>query len=122
MDVSPAMLARARTVDLGSEVETTFIEGVAEALPFPDDSFDLVFCHALLKHLPVEVQAAVILELARVSSRYVIVSGSVNHGVSGLVRRFRRANAAVALAPAEFRAAVEASGLREVARERCTTL
>jgi ubiquinone/menaquinone biosynthesis C-methylase UbiE len=52
VDISHGMLdalqANART--LGLEVETLACD--AEALPFPDDSFDLVFGHAVLHHLP----------------------------------------------------------------------
>jgi ubiquinone/menaquinone biosynthesis C-methylase UbiE len=51
-DISPGMLdalaANARRLDL--EVETVACD--AEELPFPDASFDLVFGHAVLHHLP----------------------------------------------------------------------
>src|SRR3954447_4180389 len=51
-DISPGMLdelsATARRLRL--EVETACTE--AERLPFPDASFDLVFGHAILHHLP----------------------------------------------------------------------
>ncbi|MCW3009369.1 MAG: Methyltransferase type 11 [Solirubrobacterales bacterium] len=51
-DISPGMLVtlndNARR--LGLAVETKAAD--AEALPFPDDSFDLVFGHAVLHHLP----------------------------------------------------------------------
>ncbi len=51
-DISPGMLARlAKTADgLGLEVETAATE--AEDLPFEDESFDLVFGHAVLHHIP----------------------------------------------------------------------
>jgi ubiquinone/menaquinone biosynthesis C-methylase UbiE len=51
-DISPGMLARlAATADaLGLEVETAATE--AERLPFEDESFDLVFGHAVLHHIP----------------------------------------------------------------------
>jgi ubiquinone/menaquinone biosynthesis C-methylase UbiE len=51
-DISPGMLDRlARTAtDLGLEVET--VETEAETLPFEDESFDLVFGHAVLHHIP----------------------------------------------------------------------
>jgi SAM-dependent methyltransferase len=52
MDISPGMLdvlaANARA--LGLEVET--VAGDAERLPAPDGSFDLVFGHAVLHHIP----------------------------------------------------------------------
>src|SRR4051795_8347379 len=51
-DISQGMLDElAGTPErLGVEVETVCTD--AEGLPFPDDSFDLVFGHAILHHIP----------------------------------------------------------------------
>jgi len=51
-DISPGMLAalEASATGLGLEVETVVTE--AENLPFEDESFDLVFGHAVLHHIP----------------------------------------------------------------------
>ena len=51
-DISPGMLERlsATAGELGLEAETVVTE--AEALPFEDESFDLVFGHAVLHHIP----------------------------------------------------------------------
>jgi ubiquinone/menaquinone biosynthesis C-methylase UbiE len=51
-DISPGMLARLEenAARLGLEVGAAAAE--AEALPFPDESFDLVFGHAVLHHIP----------------------------------------------------------------------
>jgi ubiquinone/menaquinone biosynthesis C-methylase UbiE len=51
-DISPGMLKRLATTaeELGLDVET--VETEAEALPFDDESFDLVFGHAVLHHIP----------------------------------------------------------------------
>jgi SAM-dependent methyltransferase len=51
-DISPGMLAalEANAAELGLEVET--VAGDAERLALPDGSFDLVFGHAVLHHLP----------------------------------------------------------------------
>ena len=51
-DISPGMLLRLRdsAAELGLAVETAACE--AADLPFEDDSFDLVFGHAVLHHLP----------------------------------------------------------------------
>lgn len=51
-DISAGMLASlAESAEgLGLEVETEVSE--AEKLPFPDESFDLVFGHAILHHIP----------------------------------------------------------------------
>ena len=52
MDISPGMLAalQANAERLGLAVET--VAGDAERLSLPDASFDLVFGHAVLHHLP----------------------------------------------------------------------
>jgi ubiquinone/menaquinone biosynthesis C-methylase UbiE len=51
-DIPPGMLSRlsATAEGLGLEVKTVRTE--AEALPFADESFDLVFGHAVLHHIP----------------------------------------------------------------------
>ena len=51
-DISQGMLdeLRSNATRLGERVETVCTE--SERLPFPDDSFDLVFGHAVLHHLP----------------------------------------------------------------------
>lgn len=51
-DISPGMLTRLErsAAELGLEVETVCAE--AETLPFADASFDLVFGHAVLHHIP----------------------------------------------------------------------
>ncbi len=51
-DISPGMLRRLSTTAaaLGLEAETVATE--AEQLPFEDESFDLVFGHAVLHHIP----------------------------------------------------------------------
>jgi ubiquinone/menaquinone biosynthesis C-methylase UbiE len=65
-DISPGMLARldATADELGLEVETARAD--AEALPFEDESFDLVFGHAVLHHVP--DLAAAMAEFRRVLS------------------------------------------------------
>ena len=51
-DISPGMLEtlRANASELGLEVQTTTAD--AEQLPFADSSFELVFGHAVLHHIP----------------------------------------------------------------------
>ena len=53
-DISPGMLetlsATAESLGLSSHVETVVCD--AEHLPFEDDSFDIVFGHAVLHHIP----------------------------------------------------------------------
>src|SRR4051794_7952454 len=56
-DISPGMLAtlEANAARLGLDVHTRVAD--AEALPFEDETFDLVFGHAVLHHLPDLAQA-----------------------------------------------------------------
>jgi SAM-dependent methyltransferase len=63
-DISPGMIEalRANAARLGLHVETAVAE--AQALPFADESFDLVLGHAVLHHLP--DLAAAFAELRRV--------------------------------------------------------
>ena len=51
-DISPGMLSAlsASAAALGVEVDTVRAE--AESLPFADESFDLIFGHAILHHIP----------------------------------------------------------------------
>jgi ubiquinone/menaquinone biosynthesis C-methylase UbiE len=51
-DISPGMLQRlaATAADLGLEVAT--VQTDAEQLPFEDETFDLLFGHAVLHHIP----------------------------------------------------------------------
>jgi ubiquinone/menaquinone biosynthesis C-methylase UbiE len=52
-DISPGMLKRlAATADALGLEDVTTVETEAETLPFEDESFDLVFGHAVLHHIP----------------------------------------------------------------------
>ncbi|MCW2497702.1 class I SAM-dependent methyltransferase [Jatrophihabitans sp.] len=117
-DLSPAMLAasRARAVQPWAGVQAE-----AERLPFGDGVVDLVFCHALTKHLPQETQAAVLAEFARVSSAYVLCSFSVSQGLPGLLRRLRGEGLSRPVTQAWLEAAAAAAGLRVVDSIACTT-
>ena len=53
-------------------VDAVKVCGDVLSMPFADDSFDLVFCSNLLHH--VSDPAAAVLEMTRVSSRYVVLS------------------------------------------------
>ena len=51
-DISPGMLGRFEENASGLGLEVRTAEAEAERLPFPDESFDLVFGHAVLHHIP----------------------------------------------------------------------
>lgn len=50
----------------------------AETLPFPDDSFDLVFCTDVLEHIPPKNVGNAISELIRVSKKNIFCTISLN--------------------------------------------
>lgn len=95
-----------------------------ERLPFDDGSFELVFCHALMKHLPLDTQARVLSEFARVSSRHVVCAFSVEAGLPKLVRRLRNlrlSGLSRGGSPHWLREVASAAGLRVIASRSCTT-
>ncbi len=55
-------------------VRTTAVQGDISALPFESTSFDLVTCLEVLEHLPSGIFEKALLELQRVSKKYIIIS------------------------------------------------
>jgi ubiquinone/menaquinone biosynthesis C-methylase UbiE len=51
-DISPGMLKRLATTARSLDLEVDTVATEAEELPFGDESFDLVFGHAVLHHIP----------------------------------------------------------------------
>lgn len=61
--------------DLQRDLQGETVRADAAALPFPDDSFDLVVCCRLLHHLPeAAARRAVLAELVRVSRDLIVAS------------------------------------------------
>jgi ubiquinone/menaquinone biosynthesis C-methylase UbiE len=97
-DISQGMLDELAesAARLGLAVETACCE--AESLPFPDDSFDLVFGHAVLHHLPnLGAAFAEIHRVLRPGGRLAFCGEPSRHGdrLAGVPKR-----AAMAVAPA----------------------
>ena len=98
IDRSVEMLAHARAKAASQGVSATFAENSSDHLPFPDASFDAVFCTLTLHHLPASMQRATLVEMRRVlrpGGRMVIVDMQRPTNFSavfshiGLVHRFR---------------------------------
>ena len=94
VDLTPAALSITRKRFELANLEGRFIQGDAENLPFPDDSFDLVYSHGVLHHTPDTPQT--IREVHRVLSPggramvMVYYSGSFNYNFNlRIVRRLR---------------------------------
>jgi ubiquinone/menaquinone biosynthesis C-methylase UbiE len=64
VDISESRLAEARAKEAVPGAD--YREGRGEKLPFPDGSVDAVLYHNALHHVPVELQAAALVEAARV--------------------------------------------------------
>ncbi|HEX6537339.1 MAG TPA: methyltransferase domain-containing protein [Gemmatimonadaceae bacterium] len=66
IDASPEMIALASRKAAKAGVDVAFRTGVAEALPFPDASFDAVVSTLMLHHLPKPVRRQLAREIRRV--------------------------------------------------------
>ena len=66
LDASKEMLARAEKKARRAGVEVLFKSGVAEALPFPDEQFNVVLSTVMLHHLPQKVRQQFAIEIRRV--------------------------------------------------------
>jgi SAM-dependent methyltransferase len=121
--VAPLLAARARSavaVDaaaamLRCHAGGTRVQASAHALPFRDRAFDLAVCSRLLHHLATpEQRRAVLGELARVSSRWLIASHFDRASLQAWRSRLRRrGDGRHAIAVADFRREAAACGWRE---------
>jgi ubiquinone/menaquinone biosynthesis C-methylase UbiE len=66
IDASPQMLARADKKTKKAGVEVVFQNAVAEAIPFQDEKFDVVFSTVMLHHLPQKARLQAVKEIRRV--------------------------------------------------------
>ena len=66
LDASDEMLRRARVKSRKAQTDISFVQGVAEQLPFADRSFDVIFSTVMLHHLPRKTRKACLQEICRV--------------------------------------------------------
>ena len=117
IDPGPRMIAAAQKKAEREGSRAGFELGVAEALHFPDESFDAAFIIFVLHHLPHEVQQVALIEIERVlvpGGRLVAVDVEApalgaRRLLPAMFKRFMGANAFDASAP--LSAAVERAGL-----------
>jgi ubiquinone/menaquinone biosynthesis C-methylase UbiE len=122
VDLSEAMVREAREA-LAPLVEAGRVEfavASADALPFPDGSFDAAVCHRLLHHLRTpEARGAVLRELARVARRGVVASfADASTAKARRQKRRGRDGRRTALSPEEFIAEARAAGLEPAGKIR----
>jgi SAM-dependent methyltransferase len=89
IDMTPQMLAKARTAAAEMRLDQVeFVEGEAEQLPFPDDSFDVVISNGVIDLIP--DKEAVFSQLFRVlapGGRMQIADVTIQNPVSAEGRR-----------------------------------
>ena len=93
IDASPEMIARATAKAAKAEIDVSFKNAVAEALPFPDAQFDVVLSTLMLHHLPHKVRQQCVREIRRVlepQGRVLVVDFAHAQSRSGLLGHFHR--------------------------------
>jgi ubiquinone/menaquinone biosynthesis C-methylase UbiE len=100
IDASPEMIARASKKARKAGVEVVFKNGVVEALPFADASFDAVLSTLMLHHLPPEARQQCAREMRRVlklGGRVLAVDFGVSGKKKGLLAHIHRRHGSVKL-------------------------
>ena len=87
------------------------VRGVAEALPFPDGAFDIVFCANLLHHVYTPV--VVVREMARVARRAVVIvePNALNPIMFGFALLVKAERGGLRSTPRNVKAWLQAAGL-----------
>lgn len=74
IDLTPRHVELAKRHLAASELAATFVEGDAETMPFPDDSFDLVSSNGVLHHTPnIEAALAECLRVLRPGGAFTVI-------------------------------------------------
>jgi SAM-dependent methyltransferase len=118
LDLTPRMRGEFEAVMRSARVENVGFEvGDADALPFPDGSFDLVTCRRAMHHFPSPSRAmAEMVRVLRPGGRagFADMAAPANPGGAALfnaLEQARDASHARALSPGEWRRLVEGAGL-----------
>jgi ubiquinone/menaquinone biosynthesis C-methylase UbiE len=91
VDPGTQQIARARAKAARRNIPVAFQIGVIEQLPFPDQTFDVVFSTLMLHHLPAPLKRQGLAEIARVlkpGGRLVITDFTHKQDRQGLAARF----------------------------------
>ncbi len=90
-DVSAAMIGQARATLAEVPGHLGFVRCDAAALPFKDDSFDVIVAYRFIAHLPSDVRHRVLSETARVSRTAAVFSAQSHWSLKYIYRRIRKA-------------------------------
>ena len=124
LDRHPLTLAEGRRTCAGVP-GARFVEGDALALPFADQSIDVVVSTMFLHHLPDDVAVAALAEMRRVARHAVVVADLIRDArayrwislftalASPMVRHDARASVAHAFTIAEFKKLADRASMRE---------
>jgi ubiquinone/menaquinone biosynthesis C-methylase UbiE len=91
VDPGTQQIARARAKAARRNIPVAFQIGVIEQLPFPDQTFDVVFSTLMMHHLPAPLKRQGLAEIARVlkpGGRLVITDFTHKQDRQGLAARF----------------------------------
>jgi ubiquinone/menaquinone biosynthesis C-methylase UbiE len=91
IDPGPQQIARARRSAARRNLPIEFQIGVIEQLPFPEQTFDVVFSTLMMHHLPVPLKRQGLAEIARVlkpGGRLVIADFTRKQERAGRATRF----------------------------------
>ena len=91
VDPGTQQIARARAKAARHSIPVEFQIGVIERLPFPDQTFDVVFSTLMMHHLPAPLKRQGLAEIARVlkpGGRLVIADFTHKQDRAGLAARF----------------------------------
>ncbi len=113
IDASPEMIQRARHKAGRASLQLKFEVASADALPFPDGSFDVVLCTVTLHHLRRSMRSAAVAEMRRVlkPSGRVLLADFVfgkKRTVAGLLHHH------IGMKPDELTQLAEAAGMRVI--------
>ncbi len=98
IDPGPAQIARARAKAARRNAPIEFQLGVIERLPFPDQSFDVVFSTLMMHHLPASLKRQGLSEIARVlkpGGRLVIADFKSKKERQGQATRFHAGGSSI---------------------------
>lgn len=93
IDASPEMVARARRKARNAGLDITIANAPAQALPFPDERFDLTMTSMVLHHLPRRSRQQCVYEMYRVTrpgGRVLAIDFDPSPRGSSLFGRFHR--------------------------------